>query len=106
MARDGYRGPTRAEKKMYAGDGATRADKKAGKKYFGGSEGAGEKKKYDLGGSEKKNIIRAGAKKNSGVNENTTHKKTFTYSRDVFFLPIPLRSRRYQLEGAATISFF
>ena len=39
----------------------------------------------------KKNIIRAGAKKNSDVNENTTHKKTFTYSRDVFFLPIPLR---------------
>ena len=53
VARDGYRGPTRAEKKMYAGDGATRADKKAGKNYFGGSEGAGEKK----------NIFWAGAKK-------------------------------------------
>ena len=53
VARDGYRGPTRAGKKMCAGDGATRADKKAGKKYFGGSEGAGEKKNY-LGGSEKK----------------------------------------------------
>ncbi len=39
---------------MYAGDGSTRADKKAGKKYFGGSEGAGEKKKIFLGGSEKK----------------------------------------------------
>ena len=37
-----------------AGDGATRADKKAGKNYFGGSDGAGEKKKYYLGGSEKK----------------------------------------------------
>ena len=52
---------------MYAGDGSTRADKKAGKKYFGGSEGAGEKKKKYLGGSEKI----------SGVNENTTHNKAY-----------------------------
>jgi hypothetical protein len=52
---------------MFAGDGATRADKKAGKKYFSGSEGAGEKK----------NIFWAGAKKNSGVDENTTHKKAY-----------------------------
>ena len=51
---------------MYAGDGSTHADKKAGKKYFGGSEGAGEEKN-----------IWAGAKKNSGVNEKTTHKKTY-----------------------------
>ncbi len=43
-----------ARKKMSAGDGATRADKKAGKKYFGGSDGAGEKKKHRFGGSEKK----------------------------------------------------
>ncbi len=75
MVRDGYRGPTRAEKKMYAGDGATRADKKAGKNYFGGSEGAGEKNKF--GRERKKNIIRAGAKKNSYVNENTTHKRAY-----------------------------
>ncbi len=90
-------------------------DKKPGKKYFGGSEGAGEKKKYCSGGSEKKilfgwepkkiltstrtqptkrllrtvegegakarerkkNIIRAGAKKNFGVNEDTTHKNAY-----------------------------
>ena len=52
---------------MCAGDGATRADKKAGKNYFGGSDGAGEKKKYYSGGSEKK----------SGVNEDTTHKKAY-----------------------------
>ena len=75
MARDGYRGPTREGKKIYAGGGSTRADKKAGKKYFGGSEGAGEKNKF--GRERKKNIIRAGAKKNSGVNENTTHKKAY-----------------------------
>ncbi len=67
VARDGYRGPTHDEKKKTAGDGSTRADKKAGKKYFGGSEGAGEKK----------NIISAGAKKISGVNEDTTHKKGY-----------------------------
>ncbi len=52
VSRDGYRGPTR-EKKKTAGDGATRAEKKAGKNYFGGSDGAGEQKN-DLGGSEKK----------------------------------------------------
>ena len=57
----------RGAKKRTAGDGSTRADKKAGKNYFGGSEGAGEKKKYYSGGSEK----------NSGVNENTTHKKAY-----------------------------
>jgi hypothetical protein len=51
---------------MCAGDGATRADKKAGKNYFGGSDGAGEKKNH-FGGSEK----------NSCVNENTTHKNTY-----------------------------
>ncbi len=104
VARDGYQGPTREGKKMYAGGGSTRADKKAGKKYFGGSEGAGEKKNI-FGRERKKNIIRAGAKKNSDVNENTTHKKTFTYSRAVFFPPIPLRSR-YLQEGAATERFF
>ena len=57
-----------------AGNGATRAEKKAGKNYFGGSEGAGEKK----------NIFWAGAKKISGVNENTTHKR-LTYRREDFF---------------------
>ncbi len=67
VARDGYRGPTREKKKRTAGGGATRAEKKAGKKYFGGSEGAGGKKV----------IFWAGAKKNSGVNENTTHKKAY-----------------------------
>ena len=87
VARDGYRGPTRAEKKMYAGDGATRADKKAGKNYFGGSEGAGEKEKSFRRERKKiwrqrrhnpqKKIILAGAKKNSGVNEDTTHKKAY-----------------------------
>ena len=76
MAGDGYRGPTREGKKMYAGGGATRADKKAGKNYFGGSEGAGETKK-SFRRERKKKIIRAGAKKISGVNENTTHKKTY-----------------------------
>ena len=71
----------RGAKKRTAGDGSTRADKKAGKNYFGGSEGAGEKK-----------IIWAGAKKSSGVDENTQPTKRLTYSRDVLFLPIPLRS--------------
>ena len=64
----------RGAKKRTAGDGSTRADKKAGKNYFGGSEGAGEKK----------NIFWAGAKKISGVNENTTHKR-LTYRREDFF---------------------
>ncbi len=42
-------------KKMYAGDGSTRADKKAGKKYFGGSEKkTRERKKNHFSGSEKK----------------------------------------------------
>ncbi len=73
----GYRGPPwcatgtevpRARKKMRKRAADRRANtKKAGKKYFGGSEGAGEKKKYYLGGS----------KKNSGVNEDTTHKKAY-----------------------------
>ena len=67
MAHDGYRGPTHEGKKRISGDGATRANKMVGKKYFGGSEGAGEKK----------NIFWAGAKKISGVNENTTHKKAY-----------------------------
>ncbi len=78
MARDQYRGPTCNEKKRAAGGGSTRADKKAGKNIS-----AGVKKRR----GREKNIIRAGAKKNSGVNENTTHKKTLTCSRGVFFLP-------------------
>ncbi len=65
MGRHEYRGPTRAEKKRDAGDGATRADKKAGKKNFGGSDGAGEKKKKN---------IPAGAKKNRTV-ESQSNKK-------------------------------
>ena len=92
-------------KKRTAGGGSTRADKKAGKNYFGGSEKRRGREKNIIWAGAKKNIIRAGAKQNSDVNENTTHKKTFTYSRDVFFLPIPLRSR-YLLEGATTIRFF
>ncbi len=74
---EGYRAPpwratgtevprARGKKCTPAADGRAN-NKKAGKKYFGGSEGAGEKKKKYLGGSEK----------NSGVNENTTHKKTY-----------------------------
>jgi hypothetical protein len=71
VARDGYRGPARAEKKMYAGDGATRADKKAGKKYFGGSEGAGEKKNNFWAGAKKKILA------SMRTQPNTTHKKTY-----------------------------
>ena len=68
----------RREKNISAGAKARERKKniiQAGAKKRGGSEkiilfsGAREKKNH-LGGSEK----------NSGVNENTTHKKTFTYS--------------------------
>ena len=68
--------PRAPKKNEKTGGGSTRADKKAGKEYFGGSEGAGEQKNH-FGGSEKKNIIRAGAKKNSSVNENTTHRRGY-----------------------------
>ena len=57
VARDGYRGPTCNEKKRIVGGGSTRADKKVGKKYFGGSEGAGETKKKYSGGSEKRGAV-------------------------------------------------
>ena len=95
VERDGYRGPTREKIKCTPATERRAKIKKAGKNYFGGSEGAGGKKV----------IFWAGAKKNSGVNENTTHKKKsfrrerkiilastrtqptkrVTYSRDVFF---------------------
>ncbi len=64
MARDRYRGPTREKKKRTAGGGSTRADKKAGKIISAGAKAR-----------ERKKIILAGAKKVSGVNEDTTHKK-------------------------------
>ena len=94
VARDGYRGPTRAGKKMYAGDGSTRADKKAGKKYFGGSEGAGEKKKSFR--RERKKIL---------ASTRTQPTKRLTYSRDFLFLPT-YSSQEYLLEGGATIRVF
>jgi hypothetical protein len=48
------------------------------KKIQGGPGGyPGRGKKILFGREGKKNIIRAGAKKNSGVNENTTHKKAY-----------------------------
>ncbi len=93
-ARDGYRGPTRAEKKMYAGGGATRADKKAGKNLFRRERRRGREKK----------IIWAGAKKILAPTRTQPTKKElrtvetcsyFTYS-----------SQAYQLEGAATIRLF
>ncbi len=75
VARGGYRGPTREGKKMSVGDGSTRAEKKAGKKYFGGSEGAGEKKKSF--GRERKKIL---------ASTRTQPTKRLTYRREDFFL--------------------
>ncbi len=81
VACDGYRGPTRAEKKIYAGDGATRENQKgliisAGamarerKKFFWRAQE--RKNKFRAGGKQmrgrEKKIISAGAKKNSGDN--------------------------------------
>ena len=74
-ARNGDRGLPREEKNEKTGSRATRADKKAGKNYFGRSEGVGEKNKF--GRERKTHIIRAGAKKNSYVNKNTTHKRVY-----------------------------
>ena len=103
VAREGYRGHTH-EKKRTAGGGSTCEHQKGGKKIFRRERKARERKK---------NIIRAGAKKKLFGRERkkirtstrTQPTKKLTYSRDVFFLPIPLRSR-YLLEGAATKFFF
>ena len=67
----------RGAKKTTAGDGSTRANKNGGKKLFWREGRRGREKKILFGRERKKNIIRAGAKKNSGVNENTTHKKAY-----------------------------
>jgi hypothetical protein len=52
---------------------------------------------------ERKKFISVGAKKIL-ASTRTQPTKRLTYSRDVFFLPIPLRS--IYLEGAATIKIF
>ncbi len=87
--------------------------KRREKKYFGGSEGAGETKKNHFGGSEKKgrerknNIIlgRAREKKSFGrerkkilASMRTQPTKRLPYSRVVIFLPIHLRSIIYWKE--------
>ena len=92
MARDGYRGPTREGKKMYAGGGATRADKKAGKKYFGGSEGAGEKKKKF--GRERKKIL-ASTRTQPTNRLCTVETKKCTHNHIIVFFLFLRRRRSY-----------
>ncbi len=66
MTRDGYRGPTPEGKKKSRRRIDARGQK-GGKKIFSAGAKARERRKNHLGGSEKK----------SGVDENTTHKKSY-----------------------------
>ncbi len=94
VARHGYRGPTREKKKNRRRRSDARGQK-GGKKIFRRERRRGREKKL-FGRARKKCLVLT----------RTQPTKRVTYSRDVFFLPIRLRSINLSTGRSCNHSFF